>query len=643
MAFEYGTQKLNIRNPFRFEGLVRSVRGLIIVAVGVYLLLQIQSLLSVDKTSAWLNLVVGALFVGGGLKALGGGLFQMMRFFVGRAAPASLAKNVAREAVAESEPTLYSPSSLHNMMMSKSNPTFVEPKTWFARAVHSVFPNLIVTPWPIRNMAQTLAMKLTKSLVAILAFLVASLVLFMAFSGTSGGETGSVVVSLLLQFALFVYLAAVWVKLGNPLAQSNMTRLHSMTSKGLALVVVGAIALPIIIAQGWLVFWDSQSPRTQLELADMLPALEPVFRTGSLLTLAILGAAITAVVAVLLIKARISLVPIRTTSSEMNNSWRYDLHPRQIFTTLRDLVLMQKRQQELPNRIYQDQNDTGDANRENEQFNGDLVAEIQPLVEDIAEPAILRWTRIAGTVTGQLLLLTGALLLWLTLERVIDHIAMVETLKYAAKGLTGPQLIEQFLAPVGSTLAIGLASLLLLGFGRSLARICHLFWAEIFFKSNLFDLHCEGTVMRATHFRGADRHSASSEQDVFSFDATYFALATEAISSTFAVSGQHNLEQPRYLLSLNACDGFINNVVGDLEDEFRRRNDEIREEKRADREERLDYIRQEQEARRTGDMSAQGLVAREPQTALENQRDDAPMTQSPEREKIQRWEGEGSD
>jgi hypothetical protein len=232
--------------------------------------------------------------------------------------------------------------------------------------------------------------------------------------------------------------------------------------------------------------------------------------------------------------------------------------------------------------------------------------------------------------------LAGALLLWLGADRVMDHVYALDQLR--ATRLDVDQALNLLFIPAGATAAILLASLLLLGFGRTLSRICHLFWAEIFFKSNLFDMHCEGTVMRATHYRGADRHSASSEQDVFSFDATYFALATEAVSSTFAVSGQQNLEQPRYLLSLSPCDGFINSVVGDLEDQFRRRNDEIKSEKQADREQRLDYIRQEQEARRTGDMAAQGLVAPEQRASLESD-----VVSDQDREKIARWEGDTAD
>lgn len=633
MAFEYGAQKLNIRNPFRFEGLIRSVRGLVLLVVGVYLLFQIQALLGTDKPQAWLNLFVGGLFVIGGLKALGAGLFQVMRFFVGRAAPASLSDNVAREAVPEREPTLYNPKNIHNMLMSKTNPTFVEPLGWFARAVHSVFPKLIVTPWPIRNLATNLAMKLTKSVVAIAAFLVASLVVVMVFAGTGGGDVGSAVVSLTFQLVLMIYLGMVWVKLGNPLARANMIQLHQYTSKSLAMVVIGAIVIPVLIAQGWIAIWEEMRPGSQQELMELVPLLEPVFRIGTLLTLTIVGAIVVTAISMLLIRARTGMVEVRTTSSEQNRSWRYDIHPRQIFTTLRDLVLMEKRKEELPNRIYMDKNDTADANRENEQFNGDLIAEIQPVVEEMSEPGVLRWSRITGTVLSQVMMLVGAFLFWAGADRALDHVMFWPIL--VDQGVTLQVALEQFFVPAGGTFAIVIAAFLLMGFGRSLAAICHVFWSEIFFRSNIFDFHCEGTVMRATHFRGADRHSASSEQDVFSFDATYFALATEAVSSTFAVSGQHNLEQPRYILSLDNCDGFMNSVVGGLEEEFHARNEEVRSEKRADREERLDYIRQEQEARRTGDLSAQGLVAPEQRDALESD-----LPNAGEREKITRWEGD---
>lgn len=632
MAFEYGIQKLNIRNPFRFEGLIRSIRGVVLTAIGVYLLFQIQPLLSTDKTQAWMSLIIGGLFVVGGFKALGIGLFQMMRFFVGRAAPASLAKNMAREAVQENEPTLYTARGIHNMLMSKSNPTFSEPQGWFARAVHSAFPGLIVTPWPIRNLAKTLTMKITRSLIALCAFLMASLVVMMVFSGTAGGEAGSLVVSLAFQVVLLVYLGVTWVKLGNPLARQNMTKLNTHSSGGLALVVIGAIAIPVLVAQGWIALWAGLQPGHRAELLEILPILEPVFYTGTLLTLTLVCAAALAIISIFLIRARIQMVEIKTSSSEQNSSWRYDLHPRQIFTTLRDLVLMSKREQELPNRMYLDENDTGQANRDNEQFNGDVIAEIQPLVEEVPESSVMRYSRIGGTILAQALMLLGAVLFWQGAESALSHI---DTWNQLTQSANVEIVASELLVPAGGTTAMLLAGLLLMGFGRTLDRVCHMFWAEIFFRSKIFDFHCEGTVMRATHFRGADRHSASSEQDVFTFDATYFALAADTVSSTFAVSGQYNLEQPRYVLSMSPCDGFMNNVMGDLKEQFRQRNEEIQNEKRSDREQRLDYIRQEQEARRTGDIAAQSLLT--PQQSELQSRIVSPEV---EHEKIARWEGD---
>ena len=633
MAYEYGAQKLNIRNPFRFEGLIRSVRGLIITLIGIYLLIQIQSLLQEDKASTWVALALGAVFVAGGLRALALGLFQMMRFFVGRAAPASLATNQGREAVNEKEPGLYTAETLHKMLMNKSNPTFVEPLTWFARAVHSIFPRLITTPWPVRNLAQSLLMRVSKSVVALLAYLIASLILYIALSGNDSQATGQVVVPASLQLLLMLYLVTIWTRQENPLSHANMRKANSFSSTSLTILIVAAIAAPVLILQLWNSIWSGLSAAGQARFSELLPRIEPLLGIGSLIALTVAGILVTALLAGMLIRARGNLLTIDTNSSERNDSWRYDLHPRQIFTTLRDFVLMQRRQHNLPNRVYLDHNDTNSANRDNEQFNGDLMVEIQPLAQELEEPASLRWARILGTVSAQLLLLGGALLFWWLAERGLEHMADFRQLTDSPS-----PWVEVLIEPLATSFKLFLASLLLFAFGRTLWSVSHLFWAEIFFKSQMFDLHCEGTVMRSKHFRGADRHSASSEQDLFSFDATYFALGAQALSSTFAVSGQYNLEQPRYLLSFGADDGFLNGIIEDLQSQFQRRDEELKADKQADKDERLDYIRAEQEARRTGDMTAQGLT-RQAQEALE-QNKDKPLPEPIEREQIKRWESE---
>lgn len=637
MAYEYGTQKLNIRNPFRFEGLIRSIRGLIITIIGIYLLSQIQTLLQEDKASTWMAVALGTAFVAGGLAVLSLGLFQMMRFFVGRAAPTSLAKNLAREAVNEQEASIYTDETLHRMLMNKSNPTFYEPLSWFNRAVHSIFPRLITTPWPVRNLAQSLLMRVSKSLVVLLAYLIASLILYIAMSGSDSQAVDQVVVPATLQLLLLLYLVTLWTRQDDPLSLENMRNVRNFSSRGLAILILVSIAAPVLILNTWNNIWNGLSAAEQSRLAELLPRFEPLLGIAPLIALTVAGVSVTTLLAGILIRSRGTLLTINTNSSERNDSWRYDLHPRQIFTTLRDFVLMQRREQNLPNRAYLDNNDTNSANRDNEEFNGDLLVEIQPLAQEQDEPAPLRWARILGTVCAQLLLLGGALLLWWLAERSLEHMS-------SFKQLTGNRIqdltpwFEGLIAPLATSFKLLLASLLIFAFGRTLWRISNLFWAEIFFKSQLFDLHCEGTVMRSRHFRGADRHSASSEQDLFSFDATYFALGAQALSSTFAVSGQHNLEQPRYLLSFSADDGFLNGIIEDLQAQFQRRDQELKADKQADKDERLDYIRREQEARRTGDMTAQGLT-RQAQSAL-GQDQEGPLPQPTEREQIKRWEGE---
>src|SRR5690606_32482357 len=161
---------------------------------------------------------------------------------------------------------------------------------WFARAVHSVFPGLIVTPWPIRNMAKTLVMKITRSLIALCAFLIASLVVMMVFSGTAGGEAGSVVVSLVFQVVFVVYLGLISAARDNALTRQNITKLHAYSSGGLALVVIGALGVPVLVAQGWIALWSEQSPGNRAEFVELLPVLEPVSYTGTLLTLTLVCA-----------------------------------------------------------------------------------------------------------------------------------------------------------------------------------------------------------------------------------------------------------------------------------------------------------------------------------------------------------------
>ncbi|HEY9042777.1 MAG TPA: hypothetical protein VIN66_11405, partial [Rheinheimera sp.] len=73
MAFDYGSESLGIRNPFKAEGLLRALRGVVVTLLGIYPLLQVVSLVQQDKTLAWIYAAIGFVLLASGLKALGGG------------------------------------------------------------------------------------------------------------------------------------------------------------------------------------------------------------------------------------------------------------------------------------------------------------------------------------------------------------------------------------------------------------------------------------------------------------------------------------------------------------------------------------------------------------------------------------------
>ena len=82
MAFEYGSDTLGIKNPFKFEGLILTVRGVIVTILGIIALLAVKDLVAEGaKTAGWLSLAIGIFLLGNGVVATGRGLFKIMRFY----------------------------------------------------------------------------------------------------------------------------------------------------------------------------------------------------------------------------------------------------------------------------------------------------------------------------------------------------------------------------------------------------------------------------------------------------------------------------------------------------------------------------------------------------------------------------------
>ena len=80
MAFEYGSDTLGIKNPFKFEGFVLTIRGLFVTVLGVIALFAVKDLVaSGAKIAGWLSLGIGILLLSNGVIATGRGLFKVIK------------------------------------------------------------------------------------------------------------------------------------------------------------------------------------------------------------------------------------------------------------------------------------------------------------------------------------------------------------------------------------------------------------------------------------------------------------------------------------------------------------------------------------------------------------------------------------
>lgn len=176
MAYDFGSQTLGIKNPFKLEGRFRAFAGVLLLAAGIFPLLGVADRLETAPIEAYANAILGFILLAAGSRHLGAGLFQMFRYFVGRSVPTSLAFNKSRSeretATAEQKALLYNDEKLHSMLMGRKNTTFVEPIGWVARLIHSVFPNLTFLPYPIRHVAQELGVMFLNFGTALISFLI---------------------------------------------------------------------------------------------------------------------------------------------------------------------------------------------------------------------------------------------------------------------------------------------------------------------------------------------------------------------------------------------------------------------------------------------------------------------------------------
>jgi hypothetical protein len=532
MAFEYGSDTLGIKNPFRVEGALRAVAGVLVALLGGYALLSVKGMVEAgDKGAGWLTLAVAVVLLVAGLSGIGRGLFQLMRFFVGRGVPSSLAKNLSKSETLTVEPGIaYSAQQLEQMLQGRKNLTFVEPEGWLARLLYTGLPKLLFMPFLYRNLAQRLASALIRTVVAFFCLGLAW------FSGTTGLTTiNDTPVMDWLGLLLLVYLLSVWWQQRKPFNRQLQTTAQSESTMKLVLMITAAVLLPFLLAA-----IHAQLP---------LPAL-PIDAGAYLGMLTLLALIACAPVAVL-IRERIQLAQPVTEVAEFRDNWQESIHPQEIFINFENMVMANRRYKEVPNRVYRDfdANLVEEGSNDKGRFNGEMIQETQPLCRELDASPLFGTLRMAATALGQLLLVLSAFWLYAAVSDV-------------APLFDAPELDAQLL---GNALESLIAVALVWLFGRILGNSAHLFWAELQFESLMVYFQCRGTYTESRLSTGTSVYdSTRSENVVVRSSMTFWVIGARLLSTTFAGSGTRNLEFPRHVLELRRADADLDAIIGEL-------------------------------------------------------------------------------
>ncbi|GAB4073129.1 hypothetical protein GCM10028778_07360 [Barrientosiimonas marina] len=526
MSFQYGSDAPEIRNPFRQEGLLYLISGVIIAIIGVISLLTLKGQIEDNGlATGWFGLAVTLILLAGGVHFVTKGIFKMSRFYVGRDVPASLAENRTEGAEATTKASVYyNAQEIAQMIKGRKNLTFREPVTLFDRVLHNIFPNFIFLPIAMRNYLHILVRNTAYSLITLGVYLLALL------SGSLGLTlltTSSM--SKWLGILLAVFLFVLWVVTPISAKKINANILYDGQRSQLIWVVVLTILIPaaaeLLLRQG-----------ITIPEAPFNPAFALVVSYALILLVATAG--------MTLAKLRSELTKPLTEVSESIDHWQENVHPKDFFRAL-DLKMTDLRYKEMPNRVYRELNPNlhMEGNMDKGSFDGDTIQETQPVYQDISYPEPLKKIRFGVAVGGHILLIIAAFLLFILNQ---------------SRGGSFPisSLFTGIFFP-GICFATGLA----------LLTMAHVYWGEMQFKSYLVQFQGEGTYSESKLSVGMSvNDSTQSENTVIRSSFSTWFLASELVTSTQARSGRHALDGPRYILGMHKSDELLNQLVSHVND-----------------------------------------------------------------------------
>ena len=68
MAYDFGSQSLGIKNPFKFDGTIKTLAGILICLLAFIPLLQVSGALQESKILGWGNAIAGLILLVSGVR-----------------------------------------------------------------------------------------------------------------------------------------------------------------------------------------------------------------------------------------------------------------------------------------------------------------------------------------------------------------------------------------------------------------------------------------------------------------------------------------------------------------------------------------------------------------------------------------------
>ncbi|MFT5082318.1 MAG: hypothetical protein ACI9Y1_000342 [Lentisphaeria bacterium] len=566
MAFDYGSIDLGLKNPFKKQGAVTSVRGGLQALVGAALLVLAASRVQEDTGSGWILVIFGVYVLGGGLRALGVGVYSTFRYFVGRNHPTSLAQNFSKSQVSTSQEekpyVAYTAKSLEEMLVGRKNVTFVEPKGFLARLLHSLFPKLLFMPYPIRNMAQLIFGAWVKTLTAIVAFGFVAFVSLLGFAGEVGKLAFPMYTALLMLYLFFV-----WRGAGATLSRQAESKIESLGGSDLFRVIFVSIVLPVVLGTCLSLIINKMG--VSVASVESWLSLIAELNSGFYLFGILIGATVASGLFAYLLKVRLTKANPVSEVSELRENWQESVHPNEIFINLDNLVMANRRYKEVPNRVYRELDPQLDEQVEGKGgFRGEMIQEVQPQVKPMDCGEDYDKVRLISLVTGNVLALLALIFVVLLAYAVIDVYLFTSTAKTSFAKIFAGASQRSELYKLSSTAAHYLVvGFVLASFGKILANAAHLFYAEIQFESLLIYFKCEGTFTESKISTGTGIYdSTRSENTLVRSSITPWIIVARIVSSTFAASGLRNLEHPRHILEMEKSESDLASIRHDVID-----------------------------------------------------------------------------